>query len=396
VPGAGDPTLAQQYVFSAPGAAVNLARTLDGSNPLLPVAGQFNIELITSPNGLGYLTPSGYQGVAVLPGGSGQALQLLGGDYRVADIGNGNSIGLGSGNQTVIGAASDTIAGGSGNGWIDGSAGWQQIAGGVGHSTIVGGAGDIIIGSFGAGTSAIIGAAGDAVIGGNGADAIEGGAGWQAITAGAGHNFVVGGAGDVIFGSTGAGNATILGAQGDAVMGGYGADRIDGSAGWQAAGPGQTTVLGGAGDVIFGSTGAGSATIQGAQGDAIMGGAGADRIDGTAGAQPITGGSGSTVVLAGGGDTIYGGSGNLSVAIDHASFAGAVQVGDTGTAGHDTVTGFSQIAGDRLFFAGQSPAAVDQVVAAASISAGNTTLNLPDGSTLTLVGLTHVDSSFFR
>src|SRR4029077_635330 len=98
------------------------------------------------------------------------------------------------------------------------------------------------------------------------------------------------------------------------------------------------------------------------------------------------------------GDTIYGGSGNLSVAIDHASFAGAVQVGDTGTAGHDTVTGFSQMAGDRLFFAGQSAAACDHVVAMAnsSTSAGNTTLALPDGSTLTLIGLTHIDSSFFR
>ncbi len=39
---------------------------------------------------------------------------------------------------------------------------------------------------------------------------------------------------------------------------------------------------------------------------------------------------------------------------------------------------------------------ITRMAAAASTSAGNTTLALPDGSTLTLIGLTHIDSSFFR
>jgi hypothetical protein len=100
-------------------------------------------------------------------------------------------------------------------------------------------------------------------------------------------------------------------------------------------------------------------------------------------------------VWAGAGDTVFGGSGNLTVNIDHSQFTGAVRIEDTGVRGYDTVVGFSQSAGDRLSFANESAAAIDSVVGSAHTSNGNTILTLPDGATVTLFGITHIDSSFF-
>jgi len=36
------------------------------------------------------------------------------------------------------------------------------------------------------------------------------------------------------------------------------------------------------------------------------------------------------------------------------------------------------------------------VVATAHVHDGNTTISLPDGSTMTLVGITHIDHGFFH
>ena len=44
----------------------------------------------------------------------------------------------------------------------------------------------------------------------------------------------------------------------------------------------------------------------------------------------------------------------------------------------------------------EDAATVDHVVATASVSGGSTTITLPDGSTMTLVGITHIDSTFFH
>jgi hypothetical protein len=35
-------------------------------------------------------------------------------------------------------------------------------------------------------------------------------------------------------------------------------------------------------------------------------------------------------------------------------------------------------------------------VATANVSAGSTTITLPDGSAMTLLGITHIDSTFFH
>ena len=70
-------------------------------------------------------------------------------------------------------------------------------------------------------------------------------------------------------------------------------------------------------------------------------------------------------------------------------------VGDIGTKGGDTVTGFSQTAGDRIFFPNETTAAIDSLLATAQSSNGNTLITFADGGTMTLIGITKIDSTFF-
>ena len=76
--------------------------------------------------------------------------------------------------------------------------------------------------------------------------------------------------------------------------------------------------------------------------------------------------------------------------------SGGTLIEDSGVKGHDTVVGFSQAHGDGITFTGQDAATVDHVVATAKVSGGSTTITLPDGSTMTLVGITHIDHTFFH
>ena len=57
----------------------------------------------------------------------------------------------------------------------------------------------------------------------------------------------------------------------------------------------------------------------------------------------------------------------------------------------DTVFGFSQAAGDSILLNGAS--SVGAVVASAQTVNGDTTVTFGDGSKLTLLGISHVDSS---
>jgi hypothetical protein len=72
-----------------------------------------------------------------------------------------------------------------------------------------------------------------------------------------------------------------------------------------------------------------------------------------------------------------------------------VRVGDNGVTGSDTITGFSQSAGDRIFFPNETPTVINNIVASAQTDNGNPIITLPDGTTMTLVGVTQIDSAFF-
>jgi Ca2+-binding RTX toxin-like protein len=106
--------------------------------------------------------------------------------------------------------------------------------------------------------------------------------------------------------------------------------------------------------------------VGGGANDTIFGGSGPDTIDG---------GSGHNLLYAGSGGTVF---------------------QDSGVRGQDTVVGFNQAHGDTIDFAGENAATIDHVVATATVNGGNTTIALPDGTTMTLVGITHIDSTFFH
>ena len=197
----------------------------------------------------------------------------------------------------------------------------------------------------------IAGTGNDTIYGGNGPDTILGGSGHDLIFGGAGPDVIYAGAGsDTI--TAGSGPATIYGAHGDP----RGFDRFDG---------------GGHGDLRD-----------------------FDRFDGHAqSGDLITGGSGNDLIIGGRGhETIDGGAGNNMIQVG----SGPTLIQDHGVAGHDTVVGFDTAHGDQIGFEGENNASIDNVVATANENGGNTTISLPDGSTMTLVGITHIDHTFFH
>jgi Ca2+-binding RTX toxin-like protein len=123
-----------QFSFSAAHGPINAVLTPDGTSLPPAVAGAFNLEVITSPQGTSYPLPHGYQGVALLSDG-GHDLDMLHGSYAVTVTGTGP--------DTVMGGdGSDTIQGGTGPETISGGHGADQITGGTGAQLIYGGDGD--------------------------------------------------------------------------------------------------------------------------------------------------------------------------------------------------------------------------------------------------------------
>lgn len=152
----------------------------------------------------------------------------------------------------------------------------------------------------------------------------------------------------------------VSGAGNDSILGGGGSDNL------QAGG--DSIINGGAGnDTLIG--GAGSSTLGGGGGaDSITAGAGGSYIIGEAGNDTLVGGSGKDVFIFGpgdGSDRIV----NFNPAQDTLAF---------------TTTNYT---GGTLDLA--------SLISNATISGGNTVLTLPDGSTLTVVGVTGVNINWF-
>ena len=433
--------------YFAPGLPLNLVYATSGGNLPVAISGQFNLELINNGTGTGSITTAaGYQGAAVASS-DGHTLSLLHGDYGLVDSGGSNLVQLGDGSESIGGAIGDTILGGSGpNQFLDGHLGHQSITGGNagnetiwgaatdtihggsgGNETIAGVPGETIIGSSGAnvfinataGNQSVLGggagndsiwtAAGDTIhggsnnatiggvasvtmIGGSGGNTfIDGSQGHQSILGGSGGNETIWGAvTDTIRGGSG-GNETIGGVAGETITGGSGANIfINATAGNQSivgGTAGNLTVWAGAGDTIRG--GSDNETIGGVPNDTVIGGTGGNRfIDGSQGHQSILGGSGGNETIWGGAnDTVQGASGSGSALI---GFAGGNEIlwdnGST-TSGHDTVTGFSQTAGDRISLSSATDLVTTVLASATADLSGNAVLHLHDGSSITLVGV---------
>lgn len=88
--------------------------------------------------------------------------------------------------------------------------------------------------------------------------------------------------------------------------------------------------------------------------------------------------------------TVAGGSSDtVGGSLGH-SFGAA---GDTVGSGFDTVSGLQHSGGA---FSGQAQSGLHQVVATQTHEGGNTTLHLPDGSSIKVVGVTHIHATFLH
>jgi hypothetical protein len=100
-------------------------------------------------------------------------------------------------------------------------------------------------------------------------------------------------------------------------------------------------------------------------------------------------------IVAAAGDSIYGG-------VTHGFNALIANSGHepvTGTAANESKAGFDTVTGpgyNEIAFARQNHASIQKVVASQEVKDGDVTLHLPDGSSMTLIGITHVDASFFH
>ncbi|MFK7944571.1 MAG: spondin domain-containing protein [Paracoccaceae bacterium] len=201
----------------------------------------------------------------------------------------------------------------------------------------------------------ISGADDDIISTDDGRDVILSGDGYDVIDAGAGRDIVLSGNGDdEVFG--GSGNDFILGGSGrDSIDGGSGRDRIDGGAD--------------ADDIAGGD-----------DRDALFGGAGDDSIDGGAGRDFIFGGSGFNVLAGGtGNDRLFGGADE-----DHFVF----NDGD----GRDLVIGYD--AGtDLLVLFDSGFSSAQEIIDAGRETGGGIRLNLGDGDTIQLLGVSGDDLS---
>jgi Ca2+-binding RTX toxin-like protein len=209
------------------------------------------------------------------------------------------------------------------------------------------------------------------------------GVGGDTISTGSSSNaFIAGQAGNMSIQIGSSGSATIYDVQGSSGVGG---DTITAVAGGTAS----ANVILASGDRVDLTGGLGNATINALAGN--------DTVTLGSGMATVFAAQGDTVTAGAGASTILVGTGGVNISLPGGH--GAAQIGDVGMTGTDTVTGFTQ-GQDKIFFQGQSntPGGTrDQVIAAQQHPTANTTvLTFPDGTTMTLVGITNVDQTFFK
>src|ERR1700730_718330 len=118
------------YNIFAGNQVVNFGVTSDPNNVTAPVAGDFNLEVITDASGTGsFATASGYQGLAIIST-NGSVFTAAHGNYGVEDTGGNDRLFAGAGNVSILGAPGDTLTGGNaGNQLLDAHLGKQLVIG---------------------------------------------------------------------------------------------------------------------------------------------------------------------------------------------------------------------------------------------------------------------------
>ncbi|AUN33943.1 calcium-binding protein [Niveispirillum cyanobacteriorum] len=174
------------------------------------------------------------------------------------------------------------------------------------------------------------------------------------------------------------------------IVGNAGTQLIDGSNSTQnmviATGTGNDTVVSGTGNdrVTLGDFGVANG---GGGADTLIGGSGTATLGGGAGADSIVAATGGGVLIGEvGNDTMVGGAGKDVFVY-------------TSGGGNDVISGFDP-ASDTLGLANYSDIAaaglsLTDIISRATVSGGNTILTMPDGSTITLAGVTGINVNWF-
>ncbi len=339
----GDGGIDQLVVSGSSGSTISVPTSSDGSGyEVVVLGGRSDVNVSTNSSDVTLTIDLSELGEGFSPD------RLLGGNAAAdtVTLRAGVTIAGNAGNNTLIagGAQNNTVFGGGGNDSIGGGTGNDSLDGGLGRDLIVGGAGnDTIMG----------GEANDTLSGGAGNDYLDGEAGSDSLVGGEGNDSLVGGAGsDAMYG--GAGN--------DQLSGGLGSDTLSGADG---------------NDLLHG--GDGSDELTGGSGaDTLFGGAGADSLDGGADSDLLMGGQGRDTLAGGAGnDVLYGGD-----AADQFNFG----LGG----GADTIMDYE--AGEVISLQGTGLTS-SSIANSVSVVSGNTVITLPDGSTVTLVGVTNFNVS---
>ena len=412
----------------------------NGVAPVFPAAipGRFNIEVFTNPTVAGQPgipnPDSGFNTSIADANGTldsgfltGTNLRLTTGDFLAVDSVTGSSgqsgsqISLGSGKQTVVGAKFDTLIGGSGNQILSALLGNETVVGGTGNASIFGGANDSIVAGTGAnqqiistgtGTTVVAGLSGTAVISLSNQNTVTSFANsTQNVIIAAGTNNLID-----LTGNTAASASAVIGNTGDTITAGSGITNVEGATGGMRVNIGKagTTALSGSASSVAGNTVTGGTGGFNYNPSATAGKG--DRIDlsGSTGTATINSFSfqGNTVsspdtilatnnsdqIFGGGGDRI--GTGSVKGAGTHQWTADTVGAGAVGFGTNSSVAGSTAVVTvggfntttDFLFYQNESDATTANIIATSQATTvggtPSTIITLPDGTVMTLVGVT--------
>lgn len=224
----------------------------------------------------------------------------------------------------------------------------------------------------------------------------------SAVFTGSGNDTVTASDGKVTVVGSASGSLTFIGGQAPSVVfaGGEPASIFGGSGGGDSVvgGSGTLTLVAQKGDAVFGGSGALAVTGSTSGADSIIGGAGALTVAGRGGNMMVVGGAGASDILTGNGAAlVFSGSGTMSLTGGTGSLQVLLESGKTtvvegsGPTSYDVVNG--QAGGTTIlngFRPGTDTLNLFGYVAAdlhASTSGGSTTLSLPDGTKIQLVGV---------
>lgn len=282
-----------------------------------------------------------------------------------------------SGDTIFLSGPGSSVAAGEGNDTVVAQSGNNQIATGAGNNLVFLQSGNNLVGSEGNDT--IVGGSGDDTVSVSGNVQAFGGSGVMTFLNGAGSSLVVGGSGSL------------------GVSGGLGSVTVFGG----AAGDNQLTA-GQQSSVLVGTASGDQAFARGASADLLVASGGNETLSGfgTTGNNVYFGGSGNDLVIMGGGAEEYvGGTGNDVVIAGQGNdtmFAGlgpdVFTFNNQPGGQNDLIAGF-KVGADLVNLQGFAPGANAQVFQTAAVAGGNTVLHLPDGTVVTLLGVTNLTSS---